>query len=97
MLVALNAKDALASFLMQLAGTITVTADKAPVREAYPDGRILAVAPRGTKLTVHAAVGDGRGTWVSVTYKKYKDGEISGYIASDLTSFWDDFNKGRLK
>lgn len=62
---------------------------QAPVRETYPDGRILGVVNQGVVLQVTGASGDGRGTWVWVNYGD-GDSEISGAIDSRLTSFSED-------
>jgi hypothetical protein len=86
----------LAMFMMDVEGIVTITEDQAPVRDEYPDGRILDVVSRGTQFSIHRAAGDGRGTWIEVTYKKDKK-EIRGFIDARFTSFWTDFKTGKIK
>lgn len=95
-LAVLSAISVIASIMIPLEGTTTIIANEAPVRSAYPDGRILDVLKKGAVVEVTSLVGDGRGMWVSVQYKK-EDTVIRGFVDSELTSAGDDMKSGRLK
>jgi hypothetical protein len=84
-------RPAEASFMMDVTGDARITVDRAPVRVQYPDGRIIDVVERGRVLSVTSARGDGRGTWLDVSYKK-GDRDYHGCVDSRFTSFGDPFH-----
>jgi hypothetical protein len=86
----------IASGLMYLYGTITVTAERAPIRTEYPDGRIVDTAPRGTKLNMQYLTMDGRGMWPYVVYK-HDNQNVKGFVDAKLTSFAQEMEAHRLK
>ena len=86
---------AVASMFMALEGNTKVIVDKAPIRDDYPDGRILVVVNKGTTLAVHAMVGDGRGMWVNASCQ-VGGKTIAGVIDSEQTSIMADMSSKKV-
>jgi hypothetical protein len=85
---------------MILVGETTVEAESAPVREDYPDGRILYVLHTGDVVTVSELQGFGQGFWfrVKLANNNNNNNEASseGWLDVRLTSYFEDMRSGRL-